>query len=103
MRGFVRWGDAERDNDYEVNEAAVVQHLEHVLITQPNVQEPKSYCENRVAALQLLLEMQQGAVSSPEEVRQLPKLNAKGGTVHTWISTIAKSALWQARSRWASA
>jgi hypothetical protein len=103
MRCYVRFSDAERDNDYEVTEDAVVQHLEHVLIAQPNVQEPKSYCENRVAALQLLLVMQQGAVISPEEVQQLPHLNARGGRVHTWISTIAKSALWQARSRWARA
>jgi hypothetical protein len=33
-----------------------------------------------VAALQLLLEMQQGAVISPEELQQLPRLNARGGT-----------------------
>jgi hypothetical protein len=36
---------------------------------------PKQYCEAHVAALQLLLEMQQGAVISPEELQQLPCLN----------------------------
>jgi hypothetical protein len=66
MRCHVRCSDAERDNDYEVTEDAVVQNLEHVLITRPDVQEPKKYCEAHVAALQLLLETQQGSVISPE-------------------------------------
>jgi hypothetical protein len=103
LGAFVRWAVEEHDSNCEINEDACVQHLEHVLITQPDLQQPKRYCEARVAALQLLYVMQQGAVRSSEELQQLPLLNARGSKVHSWISTLAKNALWQARTRWASA
>jgi hypothetical protein len=103
LGAFVRWAVEEHDSNCEINEDACVQHLEHVLITQPDLQQPKRYSEARVAALQLLYVMQQGAVRSSEELQQLPLLNARGSKVHSWISTLAKNALWQARTRWASA
>jgi hypothetical protein len=98
MGTWMAYSDEERDGNYEVSEEGVIQHLEHVLNTQPS-QEPKAYCEGRVAVLQHLLVMQQGALSSAEDLRKLPRLNAKGGRVHSWINTVARNALWQARSR----
>jgi hypothetical protein len=95
---WMAYSDEERDGNYEVSEEGVIQHLEHVLNTQPS-KEPKAYCKKRVEALQHLLVMQQGALSSAEDLPKLPELYAKGGRVHRWIRTVARNALWQARSR----
>ena len=42
--------DEERDNNYEVTEHAVADHLEWVLETKGHIKETKKYLEQRVAA-----------------------------------------------------
>jgi hypothetical protein len=98
MRAFVRDCLDNRDGNCEVTEDATIEHLEHVLVTQPGLRQPKKYCETRVAALQQLLVMQQGAVNSPA-APPVQHLNKRGSRVHNFISTLGAHALWQARSR----